>query len=152
MMENGGEKPEQMMKAGCKKKLWEGLCLLSLFLIAGVAVWRITAVSEQKNNGQSDKTETAFQPIVSAAGVESAAAMVFGAEAEAVKSAALTVTEAGKVAEAIHSKTEQEEPEIVMEFTAGSAQYIITIQNTFEEYCAGDMSGYVYRICLLDMD
>lgn len=151
-MENGGEKPEQMMKAGRKKKLWAVLCLLSLFLIAGVAVWRIAAVSEHRNNRQSDKTETAFQPIVSAAGVESAAAMIFGAEAEAVKSAASAVTEAGTVAEAIHSKTEQKEPEISLEFAAGSAQYTVTIQNTFEEYCAGDMSGYVYRICLLDMD
>ena len=141
-----------MMKAGRKKKLWAVLCLLSLFLIAGVAVWRITAVSEQRNNRQSDKTETAFQPIVSAAGVESAAAMVFDTGTEVVKSAALAVTEAATVAEATHSKIEQEEPKIVMEFAAGSAQYTITIQNTFEEYCAGDMSGYVYRICLLDMD
>lgn len=141
-----------MMKAGRKKKLWAALCLLSLFLIAGLAVWRMIPVPEQENNRQSDKTETAFQPIVSAAGVESAAAMIFGAEAEAVKSAALAVTEAGTVAEAVHSKTEQEEPEIIMEYTAGSAQYTITIQNTFEEYCAGDMSGYVYRICLLDLD
>ena len=132
-----------MMKAGRKKKLWAALCLLSLFLIAGLAVWRMIPVPEQENNRQSDKTETAFQPIVSAAGVESAAAMMFGAEAEAVKSAALAVTEAGTVAEAVHSKTEQEEPEIIMEFMAGSAQYTITIQNTFEEYCAGDMSGYV---------
>lgn len=151
-MKNGGEKPERMMKVGRKKKLWAVLCLLSLFLIAGVALWRIAAVSEQKNNGQSDKTETAFLPIVSAAGVESAAAMVFGAESEVVKSAALAVTEAATVAEAIHSKPEQEEPEISLEFAADSAQYTVTIQNTFEEYCAGDMSGYVYRICLLDME
>ncbi|MBD5479115.1 MAG: hypothetical protein HDR14_07460 [Lachnospiraceae bacterium] len=141
-----------MMKAGRKKKLWAALCLLSLFLIAGLAVWRMIPVPEQENNRQSDKTETAFQPIVSAAGVESAAAMIFGAEAEAVKSAALAVTEAGTVVEAIHSKTEQEEPEIIMEYTAGGVQYTVTIQNTFEEYCAGDMSGYVYRICLLNLD
>ena len=118
------------MKVGRKKKLWAVLCLLSLFLIAGLAVWRMIPVSEQENNRQSDKTETAFQPIVSAVGVESAAAMQ--------KHPATAV--------------EQKEPEISLEFAAGSAQYTVTIQNTFEEYCAGDMSGYVYRICLLDMD
>lgn len=128
-MENGGKEPERMMKVGCKKKLWIALCLLSLFLIAGLAIWRITAVPKQENNGQSDKTETALQPIVSAAGVA-----------------------AGTAAEAVHSKPEWEEPEISLEFAAGSAQYTITIRNTFEEYCAGDMSGYVYRICLLGMD